>query len=406
MTGDSNVNILFLTNDEIGDIDSQGIFIDLMKEFSKDNVVYIVCANERRNKQKTTVSSHHNLNILRVKTGNITQVNFIEKGISTLLVNYHFNQAIKKHFNDIKFDLIIYSTPPITLYKLVKRLKNKYNSKTYLLLKDIFPQNAVDLGIFTRNNLLYKYFRYVEKKYYLISDYIGTMSKRNSEYLINNNTELKNKNIEVNPNSITPRSYNLNNEEKNNLKIKYDIPTDKIICVYGGNIGKPQGIDYIVELLQENEKNQQIYFLIIGDGTDYNKLLKAFDKFKFKNSQLIKKIAKDEYEFLVSACDIGLIFLDYRFTIPNFPSRILSYMQASLPIIAATDINTDIGKIIEENNFGYWCESKNIDDFNRLLSKLYSSEVRKKLGQNAKDYLEQNYTAKKSHDIIMKHFIK
>jgi len=37
-----------------------------------------------------------------------------------------------------------------------------------------------------------------------------------------------------------------------------------------------------------------------------------------------------------------MIFLDYRFQIPNFPSRLLSYMAAGMPVIVATDPNTDM----------------------------------------------------------------
>ena len=99
-----------------------------------------------------------------------------------------------------------------------------------------------------------------------------------------------------------------------------------------------------------------------------------------------------------------MIFLDRRFTIPNFPSRLLSYMQASIPVLAATDINTDIGKIIEEGNFGYWCESGDINKFNEHLVKLCDENERKKLGANARRYLEEHYTVRRSYEIIMKHF--
>ena len=61
---------------------------------------------------------------------------------------------------------------------------------------------------------------------------------------------------------------------------------------------------------------------------------------------------------LANSCDVGLIFLDKRFTIPNFPSRLLSYMQASMPVLAATDVNTDIGKVIEEGESDIGCEKR------------------------------------------------
>ena len=77
-----------------------------------------------------------------------------------------------------------------------------------------------------------------------------------------------------------------------------------------------------------------------------------------------------------------------------------------MPVLAATDINTDIGQVIEENNFGLWCESNNVEQFNKQLNKLCEIKTRKQMGLNARTYLEDNYTSKHSYDIIMRHFTK
>src|SRR5690606_21657120 len=102
--------------------------------------------------------------------------------------------------------------------------------------------------------------------------------------------------------------------------------------------------------------------------------------------------------------DVGLIFLDKRFSIPNFPSRLLSYMQASMPVLAATDVNTDIGKVIEEGQFGYWCESSDVEQFNNKLKKLCKEDLRIRMGINGRKYLVENYTVKHTYEIIMSHF--
>src|SRR5699024_10230515 len=125
---------------------------------------------------------------------------------------------------------------------------------------------------------------------------------------------------------------------------------------------------------------------------------------RFKNAQLLKHLPKHEYDMLVNASDVGLIFLDYRFTIPNFPSRLLSYMQASMPVLAATDRNSDVGEIIENGEFGYWCESSNVNAFNEKMNLLCDSNIRERMGENGRCYLEKNYTVKNSYDIIMNHF--
>jgi hypothetical protein len=88
-----------------------------------------------------------------LQIGNIQKTNLIEKGISTLTLESKFKRGINKYFSDIKFNLILYSTPPITLQRAVEYVKQRDNAKAYLLLKDIFPQNALDLGMLEKTGL-------------------------------------------------------------------------------------------------------------------------------------------------------------------------------------------------------------------------------------------------------------
>ncbi len=140
------MNILFLTVVGINNIAERGIYSDLMRHF-RDNGhnVYITCPIERRFKRSTNVKSDDGILILNVKTFNIQKTNLIEKGIGTLLIERQFLNAIKRNFNNVKFDLVLYATPPITFTKVVQYIKKKDKAKSYLLLKDIFPQNAVDM---------------------------------------------------------------------------------------------------------------------------------------------------------------------------------------------------------------------------------------------------------------------
>lgn len=402
------MNILFLTLLDFNTICENGIYTDLMREFAKSNhQLYIISPTEKRKQKPTSYIEDGHSKILKLQIGNIQKTNIIEKGFSMITLETKFIRGIKTFFSNVKFDLVIYSTPPITLQRAIQYVKDRDKAGTYLLLKDIFPQNAVDLGMLKKTGLksiLYKFFRNKEKKLYKLSDYIGCMSPANVNYVIQNNPELSPKNIEVCPNSIELLDVKINYKTKINIKEKYKIPTNKTVFIYGGNLGKPQGIDFLIDCLRTNKGNNQAYFIIVGSGTEYNKMKYFFDNEKPNNALLLSQLPKNDYEILVSSCDVGLIFLDYRFTIPNFPSRVLSYMQASMPVLAATDVNTDIGKIIETGNFGFWCESNNVLNFNRKVQQLCDVELRQQMGINARKYLEDNYTVKQSYEIIMNHF--
>ncbi|HDR7563188.1 glycosyltransferase family 4 protein [Bacillus mycoides] len=402
------MNVLFLTLLDFSTIQEKGIYTDLMREFTNNgNDVYVISPTEKRKQQKTKLIDTGNCKILKLQIGNIQKTNMIEKGISTLTLESKFLKGIKNYFSDVKFDLVLYSTPPITLQKAVEYVQKRDNAKTYLLLKDIFPQNAVDLGMIKKKgigSLLYKYFRTKEKKLYSISNYIGCMSQANVNFLLQNNPEISPDIVEVCPNSIEPLRVKKDVRKSNEVKAKYKIPIDKTVLIYGGNLGKPQGIDFLIECLKVNKNNNQVHFVIVGAGTEFPKLKTCINNENLTNTQLFSQLPKDEYDILANSCDVGLIFLDKRFTIPNFPSRILSYMQASMPILAATDINTDIGEIIEDGGFGLWCESSDSENFSEKLNQMCNRELRKSMGINARRYLEANYTARNSYEIIMNHF--
>jgi len=377
-----------------------------MRKFSSEgHKVYIISPFERRLKQQTEQTIQSGIHLLKIKTLNIQKTNVIEKGIATLLLEYQFLRALKKYYNNIKFDLILYSTPPITYAKVIKYIKKRDSAKSYLLLKDIFPQNAVDIGLMKKNGFLYKYFRNKEKELYKVSDFIGCMSPENVKYILKHNPEIDTQKVEVNPNSIEPVENNISFEEINRKRAELGIPEKAVFFLYGGNLGLPQGIDFLVEVLNSQKDNSEVFFLIVGSGTMYPKIKKWIDVNKPENVKLIEALPKNEYDEIVKCCDVGMIFLDKRFTIPNFPSRLLSYLETKKPVNLATDKNTDMGKIAEENNFGFWTESGDLNTFNNNLTKIIKERaLREKMGQNGFDYFINNYTTSHSYKIIMKHF--
>lgn len=401
MEGGTTMNILFLTLLDFKSYSEHNIYCDLIREFIKNgNDVYCISPTERKNNVDTHLAEDGKF--LKLKVGNIQKTNIVEKGVSTLLLEKAFINAVKNYFRNIDFDLIICTTPPITLAGVVKYMKKEAGTRTYLLLKDIFPQNSIDLGMLKKNGIkgiLYKYFRAKEKELYGLSDWIGCMSDANVQYVLENNPEINPKKVEVCPNCIDIQHMILTECERSEIRKKYGIPKAKKVFVYGGNLGKPQGIHFLIECLKTQEQNQEAFFLIVGSGTEYGKLKNYFDVVQPTNMMLLNSLPKEEYEKLVAACDVGMVFLDYRFTIPNFPSRILSYMQAGLPVLVCSDPNTDMGDIVSNNGFGWKCLSNDVEDFDSAISACLKSDC-SSMGAKAVSYLKNNYSAELSYKII------
>lgn len=401
------MNIIFLTLVRIADIEDSGIYHDLMRKFRDEgHKVYIVSPSERRLGLETSLTEKGGVHLLNVKTLNIVKTNIVEKGLGTLLLESQFKKAIKKHLNEVKFDLITYSTPPITLTNVVKYLKKKNpNAKTYLQLKDIFPQNAVDIGMFSASSPFYKFFRKKEKDLYKTSDYIGCMSPANVEFVLKHNPEITADRVEVAPNSVELKGEGLELKDGDKLRVreKYGLPMDKPVFIYGGNLGRPQGIDFLVKCLDANKGRTDCHFVVVGNGTDQPKIQSWYDSEKPANATVLQALPKEDYDTLVRTCEVGLIFLDHRFLIPNYPSRLLSYLENKIPVLCATDPNTDMGRIAEENGYGYWCESNSVEAFTAILDKMIHSD-RKAMGEKGYEFLCNNYLVQNTYDAIMKHF--
>ncbi len=394
------MNILFLTVSRVQNIRERGIYTDLMREFvAQGHNVYIMCPFERKMKRQTELFQSDGVTILGVRTLNIQKTNVIEKGIATLLLEYQFMRAMKRHLNNVPFDLVLYSTPPVTFNKVIEYVKRKYGAISYLLLKDIFPQNAVDLGMFSKSSIFYKMFRSKEKTLYRISDQIGCMSPANAKFILDNNPTIDASKVHVNPNSIkiVPSTA----VDKKSWREKFGLPLDRKVFIYGGNLGKPQGLDFLLQILDYYKKDKRLYFVIVGNGTEYAKIERWFAAQQPDNACLMSRLPKEEYDNLVQSCDVGMILLNRNFTIPNYPSRLLSYLEYKMPIIAATDLNTDIGVLAEQNGYGLWSENGDMEGFAANVERILLPNNLSQMGQNGYNFLLANYTVEKSYEIIM-----
>lgn len=393
------MNILFLTLGQIYDFKQSDIYTDLMECFVQHgHQVTIVSPYERRMGKKTEFYEADGAKFLVVKTLNIQKTNIIEKGLGTLLIGWQYKCAIKKYLGKEKIDLVTYSTPPITLASVVKYVKEKYGAKSYLQLKDIFPQNAVDIGMMKEESFICRFFRKKERELYNFSDYIGCMSPANVKYVLEHYPEVRKEKVGICPNAIALRSHpEINRDE---IRQKYGLPLDRPVFLYGGNLGKPQGIDFLVSSLKSVMNRIDCHFLIVGSGTDANKVDEFIAQEKPTNISKISFLPKEDYYRVVASCDIGLIFLDHRFTIPNFPSRLLPYLEYKMPVICASDINTDIKDVIVDNKIGYWCESKDTVNFDVCVNKMLNTDY-KAMGERGYEYLKAHYQVEQAYDAII-----
>jgi len=249
---------------------------------------------------------------------------------------------------------------------------------------------------------LFNYFRREEKQLYDLSDYIGCMSDGNIKYVLQHNNVDENK-LEIlhNWGKITYDNGSLGI----NYRKKYGLG-NKFVAAFGGNIGLPQDLEFLLELAKEYKERDDIVFLIVGKGAEKQRMINIVESEKLPNVIVKDMIQRDEYDSLIKQCDVGLINLNREFTIPNIPSKTVAYFKASIPILASTDKNTDYKNLLlKKARAGLWSETGDLKTYKNNFEKLFKSkELREELGNNGRKYFENNLSVEKAYQTIINHF--
>lgn len=402
-------NVLFLT--PIYSYEEKGnLYADLVETLAAHgNSVTVMTPKERKYKPEERIEEHGAVRCLSFRCLNFRgKVNVIEKGISTLLLGVQYKTAFKKHFNNEKFDAVIYATLPITYSPIVKYVKKRCGAKSYLLQKDFFPQSAVDLGLMRKGSIVYKVFRRIEKKLFECSDKIGVISPKNVEFFREDNPDISRDKVEYCPNSIIPSTDERiagAKSARNEIRKKYGIPDGAVVFLYGGVISRAQGVGFIKRFFSEmrSEALDSAYFMMIGSGNGYDDLNRHIESLKMRNVVMMPFMPKKEFDEILAAADVGMVFLDDRFTIANIPSRTLAHLDYGQPIIAATDAYTDYRELIEKNGIGLWCRSNQPERMVENVRKLtYDDQFREQCGKNARELILKEYSVEVTYGVMRK----
>ncbi len=381
---------------------SYNLYSDLMLEFVEHGHQVYAASIGANQQGKALETIENGIHTLRVDSGEIQKTSKYAKVINSFLGGRRIRKAVQKFYSSVNFDVIIFTTPPITMILDIIKLKRIYHASLYLLLKDIWPQDTVDIGGMRKGGIVWQVFRWLEKQTYKAADYIGCMSPASKKYIIAENTYISAEKVEVCPNSQKDRSASIAREK--NLRVKYGIPEMAMLMIYGGNIGVPQGIDFLFDIASSIKGVQDKFLLIVGGGTEYERLKTGLEQIGAENVRLIPTVDKYEYDALVKESDIGLVLLHPNAEVPNFPSRLLSYIQVGKPVIAAVDEATDIGKIIEYYGCGKYCRNGDIAGFISVVDYYANKRNRTDAGDHARQLFLNCYTTDKGYQIIMNHF--
>lgn len=371
----------------------------LVQELSKNNNLIYVFSCRPDQKKLIKISSKKNIKFFFIKTFDIKSKNrfirLIAEVTMPLFFILFFQFKIKSSIKNV--DGIIWYSPSIFFGPLIKYLKYKYDCKSYLILRDIFPQWALDLGIINKN-IIYYSLKFFELLQYKQASVIGVQSKNNLNYFSDINLSSK---IEVLNNWLSPVK-----SEKCEINIQDSILKNRIIFIYSGNLGQAQNIFKFLHVAALLKNNQRIGFLFIGRGSDFLEIKKYIYFNNLTNVLLHNEVTVNKIQDIYKQCHFGIISLHSNHKLHNIPGKFLSYLQAGLPVVAAVNKGNDIIDIILKNKLGLATSSDDPNTIKKMILELSGQIKDKESSSNtSKIFFKNTYTARKAANQIMDSFV-
>jgi len=339
------------------------------------------------------------VNIWRFKNGPVKDVGKVKRAVNESLMSRNGWQAISSKITGKTFDGVVYYSPSIFFGSLVKKIKKKCSCKSYLILRDLFPQWAIDAGMIKDKSLITRYFRFFESVNYKSADSIGLMSSKNLQLFQSIHPKLNNTHVLFNWASASPFART---SENKSIRDTFSLH-NKIIFFYGGNIGHAQDMKNLIKLARGLKGDDRAHFLFVGQGDEVELIKELVEGWKLKNVTILPSVSQLEFKAILAEVDIGLFSLARNHTAHNFPGKILGYMVESLPILGSVNLGNDLQTIVNDANAGRIFI--NGDDEGLLLAaKKLLDEPKERFiqGQSSFKLLEEYFSVKSAMKLILK----
>lgn len=294
--------------------------------------------------------------IVRLKAPKTKDINYVSRTIGEFLMPYAMRRNLSKSpLGAQKWDGVVWYAPSIFHGPLANSLKKRSSCKGYLIIRDIFPEWAVDMGLMGRG-LPYQFFNAIAQYQYSVADVIGVQTPGNRSYFYDWKKKSNGK-LEVLQNWLGKPAA-----DKCVIRLDETSLAGRKVFVYAGNMGVAQGMDIVLQLAEKMLVRSDVGFVFVGRGSEVKRLRIFAKERSLSNVLFFDEIDPDQIPDLYSQCRVGIVALDPRHKSHNIPGKFLTYMQSGLPVLANVNVGNDLIALILNENVGQVCESNQIND--------------------------------------------
>ena len=319
---------------------------DLSQEFVRQGYCTTVMVPTYDIERPWKLENIDGVQVLRLKTPKIRDIGYVRRTLGELVLSFMMLRNIQKSpLSNMIWGGIVWYSPTIFFGPLVKVLKKKCECQSYLIVRDIFPEWAADLGLMSRG-IIYKFFKVIERYQYSVANVIGVQTAANLPYF-DKWAKKDGRRIEVLHNWLA-KAPNVGSS----FSVSKSTLAGRLIFVYAGNMGIAQGMEILIDLAESLYNRSDVGFLFVGRGSAVEQLSTCANKRRLKNVLFHDEIPSSEIPGLLYQCHVGLVALDQRHKTHNIPGKFLSYMQAGLPVLATINQGNDLNELIQSEEVG------------------------------------------------------
>lgn len=365
---------------------------DLSREFVSQGHELTVLLPAHNLTESWDLTDYHGVRVLRLAAPRTKDVGYVRRTVAEWLMPYSMKRNLKKSpLASENWDGVIWYSPSIFHAPLIHALKQGSGSRSYLIIRDIFPEWALDLGLL-RPGLAYAFLKRVARQQYEAADIIGVQSPGNLAYFAPSAEACADKKLEVLQNWLSP-PVNV----PCSLRINSTPVSGRRIFVYAGNMGVAQDLDILIELADRLRQRKDIGFLFVGRGSETERLKAAAQQLALENVLFHPEIDPDEIPELYSQCAAGIVSLNKRHKSHNIPGKFLTYMQNGLPVIAIVNRGNDLAEIVQNEGVGFVCESHELEDVSgKVVRLLEQIETDPTLPLRCRKLFERHFSVSRS----------
>ncbi|KPF68704.1 colanic acid biosynthesis glycosyl transferase [beta proteobacterium AAP99] len=329
---------------------------DLSREFVRQGHSLCVLLPVPDLREGWTLESTDEVQVLRLKAPRTKDIGYVRRTLGELMMPFAMLRNIRKSpFAHERWDGVVWYAPSIFHGPLVSALKKSSGAPSYLIIRDIFPEWAVDMGLMGRG-LPYRFFDAVARYQYSVADVIGVQTPGNCKYF-ESWARGAGRRLEVLQNWLGKRAIS-----RCSIRVDETRLAGRKVFVYAGNMGVAQGMDILLDLAEALCHRTDVGFLFVGRGSEAKRLRGQAYARQLTNVVFLDEIHPDEVPDLYSQCHVGIVALDPRHRSHNIPGKFLTYMQSGLPVLANINLGNDLAHMIRAEGVGQVCETNRLSD--------------------------------------------